>query len=172
MLNLDRLFSLPSTPANVPNCAQESRPGNGQVDCRNEGVMPAPAPNAAHTEKSLLNQAPRGNPQNQDAPPKDEVGHSGHNGPTPVLGEVCPPNPLRHKAFDRLGTVDSQGGAGSDEHPRTGWGAASNEFALTPSAVILLLASARLKGADRSKRTVLLLDLETWHLENGQGTGR
>jgi hypothetical protein len=38
-----------------------------------------------------------------------EVGHSGHNGNTPVGGEVCPRNPLQHKAIYGLGTVGTLG---------------------------------------------------------------
>ena len=38
-----------------------------------------------------------------------EVGHSGHNGNAPVLGEVCPRSSLQHKAFGDLGTVGTLG---------------------------------------------------------------
>ena len=75
-----------------------------------------------------------------------EVGHSGHNGNAPVLGEVCPRSSLQHKAFGDLGTVGTlgtvvlQGGDTKTGYRAPGGGAARDQFALHPAAVLLLIA--------------------------------
>ncbi len=79
----------------------------------------------------------------------NNIGHSGHNGKAPVLGKVCPPNQLQHKGFGELGTVGTvgtvhlQGGECETGNRAPGGGAARDEFALHPSAVILLIAYCR-----------------------------
>lgn len=83
MLDLESLFATQSAGAYVPNCA-----------------------NATITAENL---APWGIEPDQPHPDRGEVGHSGHNGNTPVLGQVCPRKPLQHKAFDGLGTVGTLG---------------------------------------------------------------
>ena len=76
------------------------------------GTVPSPSADAK-TDKSIAAQSIEAE---LPSPAGMEVGHSGHNGNTPNLDEVCPPKPLQHNGFRELGTlgtvgtVDSQGG--------------------------------------------------------------
>ena len=129
--------------------------------------MPAtvqPHGDAAKTAESL---EPWGIEPDSRQPAGCKVGHSGHNGNTPVLGQVCPRKPLQHKAFDGLGTVgtlgtaDFQGGEGQKGDGAPGGGAARERFALNPVAVILALAYCRKVEADNDETVSILLHLES-----------
>ena len=94
-----------------------------------------------------------------------EVGHSGHNGNAPVLGEVCPPNPLQHKGSSELGTLGTlgtvalQGGDTAIGYRAPDGGADRDEFALHPSAVILLIAYCRKLGMSPAEQVDYILEL-------------
>lgn len=92
---------------------------------------------------------------------------------------MCPPKTLQHKALDglgtlgTLGTVDIQGGGCRALKNSPGGGAAMNQFALHPVAVILVLAYCKKVKADNEERVSALLNLGTmkpgdqvkcWHL--------
>lgn len=66
-------------------------------------------PNLPDEEKSPETPTTQGNEVVSRGNNLSEVGHSGHNGNAPVLGEVCPRNPLQHKALGELGTVGTLG---------------------------------------------------------------
>lgn len=98
-----------------------------------------------------------------------EVGHSGHNGNSPDFVEVCPPKPLQHNGLDELGTlgtvgtVNFQGGDYKTGYRAPGGGAASNNFALHPSAVMLLIEYCKIQGVNRAEQAELILGLGEMH---------
>ena len=130
-------------------------------------IQPVPVPSASDATKSAEHLEPSS--VKPDSPPATggEVGHSGHNGLTPVFDEVCPRESLQRKAFDglgtvgTLGTVDFQGGEGQKGYGAPGGGAVRNEFALHPAAVILVLAYCRKVKASNEEKMSTLLNLET-----------
>ena len=125
------------------------------------GTVPSPSA-AAKTAKSIEAQAIKAESPGTAGV---EVGHSGHNGNTPDFDEVCPPKPLQHNGFSELGTlgtvgtVDFQGGDYGTGYRAPGGGAAKNEFALHPSAVVLLLAYCRALGIHPAEQAELILEL-------------
>lgn len=167
MLDLDSLFAASPAPGVVPSTIPENDAGNAAKNGRNGGGVPAtvqPHGDAAKTAESL---EPWGIEPDSRQPAGCKVGHSGHNGNTPVLGQVCPRKPLQHKAFDGLGTVgtlgtaDFQGGEGQKGDGAPGGGAARERFALNPVAVILALAYCRKVEADNDETVSILLHLES-----------
>nr|MBL8411658.1 hypothetical protein [Dechloromonas sp.] len=93
--------------------------------------------------------------------------HSRHNGNTPNSYQVCLPNPLQHKALSTIDTGDTadtvhlQGGEDEQENRAPGGGAAVDDFALHPAAVILALAYCRKVKAANDERVAALLHLQT-----------
>lgn len=130
-------------------------------------TAPATVPGASNATKTAERLEPSS--ITPDSPRIDggEVGHSGHNGLTPVFDEVCPRKSLQHKEFDglgtagTLGTVDFQGSEGQKGYGAPGVGAVRNEFALHPAAVILALAYCRTVKASSEERASILLSLHT-----------
>ena len=96
-----------------------------------------------------------------------EVGHSGHNGNTPVFDQVCPPKSLQHNGFshtdtaDTPDTVDFQGGEDKQDHRAPVEGAVRNEFALHPAATILAMAYCRKLKASNDERASIIIRLES-----------
>lgn len=113
----------------------------------NEGATTVP--NLPNEAKRPEMSAAQGNEPVLGGGNTPEVGHSGHNGDAPVFGDVCPRNSLQHKALAELGTVgtmgtvDLQGGDNETDYRAPGGGADRDDFALHPSAVILLIAYCR-----------------------------
>lgn len=153
MLDLDNLFATQSSGATVPSLS-------GGVN-QSESLAPSSLDDISQHHSRC------------------EVGHSGHSALTPVLAQVCPPKPLQHKALDELGTlgtlgtVDIQEGEDRALKNSPGEGAARDQFALHPAAIILVLAYCKKVRASNDERISALLHLETmkpgdqvkcWHL--------
>ncbi len=117
--------------------------------------------------ESLFSSQPATAAVSSFTPANDNSGHSGHNGTPPILDQVCPPKPLQHKAFSTIDTADTsdtvgfQGGEGEQTVRAPGEGAARNDFALHPAAVILVLAYFRKVKAPSDERVASMLCLET-----------
>jgi len=122
-------------------------------------------PNIQNTAKQPETPATQGMKTDIGGGTTPEVGHSGHNENTPDLDEVCPPNPLQHKGFGELGTVGTlgtvalQGGDTETGYRAPGGGAVRDEFALHPSAAILLIAYCKAMDIDSKEQAYQLVEL-------------
>ncbi len=117
--------------------------------------------------ESLFSSQPAPAAVSSFTPANDNAGHSGHNGNTPIFDQVCPPKSLQHKAFSTIDTADTadtvgfQGGEGEQTDRAPGEGAARNDFALHPAAVILVLAYFRKVKAHNDERVSAMFHLQT-----------
>ena len=167
MLNLESLFATQAPPSTVPNCAHETNVSTASTKGRPGGTGRAGVPAKAEPTNQAESPEPWCFEPDSRGSEGGKIGHSGHNGNTPVLGEVCPRKQLQHKEFDGLGTVGTlgtvgfQGGEGQKDGGAPGEGAASEVFALHPAAVILALAYCRKVEASNDERISTMLHLES-----------
>lgn len=166
MLDLDSLFAASPAPLTVPKHAQPSPSGKTANKSHSGGGAPAGVTIQGTANKSAESLEPSDTKPDSTRPAGGEVGHSGNNRNPHGLGEVCPPKPLPHKEFDGLGTagtvgtLEIQGGERRSRSESPGGGAARNEFALHPAAVVLVLAYCRKVRATGNDKVSALLHLE------------
>jgi len=137
---------------------QNSQIGGGMPDC-------VPSRKDANKQPESLGTSGKEGDLRQLA--GGQARHTGHNGNRAAVSGIDQPKALCHKALsamdtaDTPDTVDFEGVEGKEGNGAPGGGAARDQFALHPAAVILALAYCRKVKASNDERVSTMLHLGT-----------